>query len=598
MDAARHFTRGIKARNHLAVLVEHFGIGVDLDAAHRMVNGRHLARKVPGTFRHRAVVGVVGLEAEAVRFHFVGSDLVVFVDSSLQVVVVDAHHLRGFLKGLGLLHAALLEHVLHLAAREEVNFVFIRVAQMILQQPVGLAGLREDSLAQHVARRAFVDEAVAILIDEEAVAARGLDVEHEARARRAVRVNLNVGEADQICVDLFGHDEAVALRSGADVGAADFLVELRFLPDAGVELLAEFDVGAEAARGDDDALVAVDLHGLAVVLRLNADDAAVFLNEVEGLRFEKDMDAVAVFFERLFKRRDIGVAARRIRIVRALIERARGCAYLRVHDEAHAFEPAERFGRMVGEVVHEFGVVGIVAALHRLLKMLLRIVFDAEGLLIFRAGSVERAAADIRGAAEVAELFNDRDRCAVFKSRNRCRKAGAAATDNHDVRLHFIRERRLHSHLLEEALVCAGFLERLANALKHRKARHRCARDAVDAGALRVNNALRENADRFFADARAFERIGHFNLLDAPVLKRYRNGEGRNEAHHLFVVGAVLGCGAGCACRSCERTNDARQCLARNFRIHVSSPLSQWSICRQAPAVLNRHMATLVLVVI
>ena len=167
-----------------------------------------------------------------------------------------------------------------------------------------------------------------------AVAARRLDVEHEARAGRSVRMNLDVGEADQVGVHLFGHEKAVALSGDADVRAPDFLVEVRFLPDACVHLLAEFDVGAETARGEDDAARAEDLCGLAAAFHGNARDAAVFFDEARRLRFKEDLHAVGILRERLFEDGDVGVAARGIGIVRALEKRARRGAHLWVHLEA------------------------------------------------------------------------------------------------------------------------------------------------------------------------------------------------------------------------------------------------------------------------
>lgn len=81
-------------------------------------------------------------------------DAVVFLDRGAQTIHVDLHDLGEVFKRFGLLHAALFEHVVHRAAAQKVDLVFVRIAQMVLHEPEGLAGLREDGLAQDVARGA------------------------------------------------------------------------------------------------------------------------------------------------------------------------------------------------------------------------------------------------------------------------------------------------------------------------------------------------------------------------------------------------------------------------------------------------------------
>ena len=49
VNAARHFADSIETRDHFALRVDHLALHVDLDTAHRVMHGRHLAAGVPGT---------------------------------------------------------------------------------------------------------------------------------------------------------------------------------------------------------------------------------------------------------------------------------------------------------------------------------------------------------------------------------------------------------------------------------------------------------------------------------------------------------------------------------------------------------------------
>ena len=60
VDAARRFAGGVETRNDLAVDVKHLSLGVDLQAAHRVVHGRDLLAGVPRAFSHQLVSLVVG----------------------------------------------------------------------------------------------------------------------------------------------------------------------------------------------------------------------------------------------------------------------------------------------------------------------------------------------------------------------------------------------------------------------------------------------------------------------------------------------------------------------------------------------------------
>ena len=73
---------------------------IDLDAAHRVVNGRHLLAGVPRTFREGCISRVVRLKAQRI-LHFALDDLVVVVNTCLELVGIHAGLLGKFLKRIG-----------------------------------------------------------------------------------------------------------------------------------------------------------------------------------------------------------------------------------------------------------------------------------------------------------------------------------------------------------------------------------------------------------------------------------------------------------------------------------------------------------------
>ena len=103
--------------------------------------------------------------------------------------------------------------------------------------------------------RAFIHEAVAVRIHKDTVAAGRTDVFHQAGARGAAGVNLNVREADQLGTDFLSKEEALALSGLLNIRAADRVIELDVLPDAGVHFLAIRDIRAETAGRDNHAVL-------------------------------------------------------------------------------------------------------------------------------------------------------------------------------------------------------------------------------------------------------------------------------------------------------------------------------------------------------
>ena len=159
----------------------------------------------------------------------------------------------------------------------------------------------KDGFAKRIARGTFAHESVAVRIDKEAIAAGGSDVLHESRARGAVRVQLNIGKADDVGTGFAGNRDALALCCTVDVRGADALIERHFFPDPGVFFLAHRNVSAETAGGDDGT-GSIDRYRLfAVPQCLDAYDRTVFHNEVLRRGIRQNFNTVAEFLQALFE---------------------------------------------------------------------------------------------------------------------------------------------------------------------------------------------------------------------------------------------------------------------------------------------------------
>ena len=76
-----------------------------------------------------------------------------------------------------------------------------------------------------------------------------------------------------------------------------------------------------------------------------------------------------------------------------------------------------------------------MAALHRVVVKARRTVFrHARSDLLLRARGIHAARSEVGVAADVRHLFEHDDRGAGFLRHNRRRKAGAARSDDHDVK--------------------------------------------------------------------------------------------------------------------------------------------------------------------
>ena len=551
MDAARRFTGGVEARNHLAVDVKHLCVGVDLQAAHRVVDGRDLLAGVPGAFGHDLVGLVVGDEAERILL-FTAYDGVVGVDRTLEVF--DRHLELGgkLLERVGCDDAAEIDHVAHLGA-VAVNPREARIAQMVDEHVVGRVLLCEDGLGEDVAGCAFIDEAVAVRVDEDAVAARRADHFHEARARRAAGMNLNVGHADHVRADFLAHQDAGALGGLLEVRAADALAEVVVFEDARVDFLTELHVGAEAAGCNDHALFSLEERVAAglVVLGKHARHAAVgVLEHVFGFNVGDDLH-VGMLGDVLLEDADVGVARRSGGIVGALPERARGRADLVLELHADRFEPFDGGIGAFTEVFDELGVAHVVAALERLVDVFRNGVLNAELGLADRVGRIERAFGDVRRAAEKAELFEHDHVGARLGGGDRSGKAGTAAADDDDLRLHRVGERLVLFNILLQVLEVLGgnlgLLEAFAHGVLERHRADRGARDAVNAETLLFENPAAHLFKGELADADRLKVLRPVDLLDFVLRNRDGDRHGGIVRVHFVGVGAghVGGGGSG-----------------------------------------------------
>ena len=411
MDAAGDFTRSEEARNDLALGVVDLGLGVDLDAAHGVVDGRRdhdgVERSLIEVARH--VGAAEGVLAGSLA-------LLPGVDGGLEFGGGNAHLAgdffnRGAGDAVGLLDVLVrgLQGLLHVGVEEEVGHAVL---------------LLEDGGGDRVAGVELVEEALAVLVDEDgAVAANGFG-DHFADLRHHGRVRLDFGHVDELGTGLFSEKEAVA-RGARMVRRGEALQTGHVLGD-------EVVVGTEAAGGVNDGL-GVDRVGAVLLVRdLDARDLAVLHEDLRGLRVHAHVDLAGLggIVEGLDDFRTDECAAGRA--VRAGLGGAGHQADV-AQVAAEGEEPFDGAGSAGNERADEFGIVLPVTALHRVEVGDFNGVLRALGLLQGRAGSIETACGTNRVAAGHAHLFNDDDLGAEVGGFHCGGKACAARADHGDV---------------------------------------------------------------------------------------------------------------------------------------------------------------------
>ena len=272
MDAAGDLASRVQAGDHVAVGVQHMGVGVDHDAAHGVVDGglgdQHVVR---------ALLGDRDQVAALVEFLVltVGAILVPVGHGLLQVLSIHAEMLAARLEGISLHQLAAGEQVLILGL-VGLGHAGLLHGVLIPEQVRARAGLFGHGLGDHVAGLQLLDEALALLVHQHAVAVQAHVGHVQQRAGLGVTggIGLDVLHVHGIRADGGGHGDAVAGAAHC-VGGQDLLIH------GGVVGLAHLHIGAEAAGGQHHVLRA-EFHGLAVVLGLRADDLAILHHQLGG----------------------------------------------------------------------------------------------------------------------------------------------------------------------------------------------------------------------------------------------------------------------------------------------------------------------------
>ena len=163
MDAASHLTGCEQARDDLAVLVQHLGVGVDLQTAHGVVDAGSDLDGIVGS----GVQGVGEAGAAKVGVVLCLNIAVPVVHGLSESSLIDAHGLAQLLVGSTGDGVALLDVAL--------NDAGVVDHRLIDDQPTVAAGLSDLSSRDDVAGADLVDEALAFGVDEDrAVAAQTL----------------------------------------------------------------------------------------------------------------------------------------------------------------------------------------------------------------------------------------------------------------------------------------------------------------------------------------------------------------------------------------------------------------------------------------
>ena len=249
MNAARDCTRGVEPRNHLTVTVEHLRLGVDADAAHRVVTGHDDAARI-----ERSLFDLVD---EHVRVAPEGIDLgvhrlVVFVDRLLEGVRGNAHLARE------LFDRVADEERTRLAG----GFVFgplrilLKFEADVVDHGEGFhLRLRKHGVTQHVAAGVLGHEALPFVVDEDEAVHLGRKRRIVLHVQRLFRNALDVVHAARFRADVDHVHEHFARGAG--------LLRRAELFETRVVNAAHLGVGGETARAGDDALRRTDVEFLA-----------------------------------------------------------------------------------------------------------------------------------------------------------------------------------------------------------------------------------------------------------------------------------------------------------------------------------------------
>lgn len=273
VDAAGDFARCVEAFNGLAVDIHHVRLGVDLQAAHRMVNRWRHDRRPVRTFI-QTVLGQAGAAAELVALLYL-AELIPRGNRLLEILGVDAGSLGKIVKRLADKRLVLTQKIRNLDA--------VGIAPVLIRQ-IRLCGrddienvvlLYQASLGKHIAAFEFIDKAVAVLVDVNARALGHLVVGC-AGIRISRRQQLDVAHVDSCSSQLERQVDAVA-GDRRQIRGLDLFIK-RLVPER-VVLLAYGHIGSETARSQNDAVL--DNQILSRCAHVEGHRILLLLNEIK-----------------------------------------------------------------------------------------------------------------------------------------------------------------------------------------------------------------------------------------------------------------------------------------------------------------------------
>ena len=394
-----------------------------MHAAHSVVHRGHALAQVVGSgleLVHRGAIVEVGVGALVAH-------LVPALYGCDQPRRVDAGRLGDLLERVALEQRARVVAHLDLAG-VVVEQLGLLNAGFVPQQVGAGASLRLDGVGDDVAAVKLLDKALALGVHQDAavVQAHVVDVQERAGDGVAGGVGLNPLHAHQVDADCLGHLHAVA-RGAHSIGGMNALVQV------GVVLHAHLDVGAEAARGQDERL-AGELELLAVgVLRLHRGYGPVIVHDQLGCLHagvDRDAGCLGVGLE---GPGNLG-AGLALGHQRALDGVAAKEAHVVPHDAMLVAQPLGRGQGTCGEDVDQVVVlVSVVTAADDVTLEELGRVLDAFLLLHGVARGRHAAARDLGVAADARQLLDHDDRLAGGRGSEGGGQTRAACADHDDV---------------------------------------------------------------------------------------------------------------------------------------------------------------------
>ena len=414
MDTAGNFTSSEETRDNVALVVQNLSFSVDSQTAHCVVDSRSNHNCVVRSFGQRTRhIGTAELSV-----FLVSLELGVVSQSGFQVVSVDAEFLSEFFRCLAFSNETLLD----------VCFDgFQALANAVIEEEVAdFVSLLQFGSRNDVTSLEFVDEAFAFFVDEDSAVAANSFSDHFAVAGDNCRVSLNLFHVNSSSTDLFSHDDTVTGCAGLVSCSKAFQFRID-LSDHGL-------VGRETAGSDNNSFSVDDLSRFLALFELNADNLAVFNDQLLSVSHRTDVD-VAVFGSLVESSNNFSTdEAAACRTVGAFLGSTGHHADV-VQVTAEVVNEVDRILGVVSEFVVKVGVVEIVAALDRVVEVRLDGIFDSEFSLGLCFGCVQTASCTVCVAADHSHFFKNDNFFAEVMGCNSSREACTAGADNDDVGL-------------------------------------------------------------------------------------------------------------------------------------------------------------------